>query len=356
MIKAIQLIDSLDTGGAEVLAVNIANLLAKENIESHLCVTRKEGLLKNKISKNVNYIFLNRKSTFDFKAILKLKNYIMKNNISIIHAHATSSFIAFCVKIIYPKVKIVWHDHYGNSEFLEQRKTFPISFFSRFFNVILSVNLNLKKWAEVNLFAKKNFMLNNFAFFNTEEKLTKLNGGEGKRIVHVAGFRAQKDHITLLKAFKIVQEKNPLWTLHLVGKIYNDSYSKSIQNFIIDNNLSGSIFMYDAKSDIKNIIAQATIGVLSSKSEGLPVALLEYGLAKLPVLVTNVGECNKVITNPESIVTPENHLLFSEKLNKLIIDNLLREKVSYALHLKVKEEFSKESFVTELINIYKNLC
>ncbi|MCH3881954.1 MULTISPECIES: glycosyltransferase [Tenacibaculum] len=356
MIKAIQLIDSLDTGGAEVLAVNIANLLAKENIDSHLCVTRKEGLLKEKVSKNVNYIFLNRKSTFDVKAILKLKNYIKKNNISIIHSHATSSFIAFCVKIIYPKVKIVWHDHYGNSEFLEYRKTVPLSLFSRFFQVIISVNLKLKEWAEQNLFAKENLMLNNFAFFNTEEKLTKLKGEEGRRIVHVAGFRAQKDHITLLKAFKIVQERNPLWTLHLVGEIYDDSYSKSIQNFIKDNNLTDSIFMYDAKSDIKNILVQATIGVLSSKSEGLPVALLEYGLAKLPVLVTDVGECNKVITNSESLVAPKNHLLFSEKLNKLIIDKLLREKISYALHLKVREEFSKESFTTELIHIYKNLC
>ncbi|APG66411.1 hypothetical protein LPB136_04630 [Tenacibaculum todarodis] len=355
-MKAIQLIDSLDIGGAEVLAVNIANLLAKEDIESHLCVTRKEGLLKDKVSKNVNYIFLNRKSTFDFKAILKLKNYIKKNQISIIHAHATSSFIAFCVKILYPKVKIVWHDHYGNSEFLENRKIVPLSVFSRFFQVIISVNVNLKEWAVENLFAKKNLMLNNFAFFNTEEKLTNLKGEEGKRIVHVAGFRAQKDHITLLKAFKIVQEKNPVWTLHLVGKIYNDSYSKSIQNFIIDNKLVDSIFMYNAKSDIKNILAQATIGVLSSKSEGLPVALLEYGLAKLPVLVTNVGESNKVVINSESIVTPENYLLFSEKLNKLITDNLLREKVSYGLHVKVKEEFSKESFVTQLINIYKNLC
>ena len=356
MIKAIQLIDSLDTGGAEVLAVNIANLLAKENIESHLCVTRKEGLLKSKVSIDVNYIFLNRKSTFDFKAILKLKNYIKKNNILIIHAHATSSFIAFCVKFLYPKVKIVWHDHYGNSEFLEKRKPFPLSFFSRFFQVIISVNVNLKKWAEENLFAKENLVLNNFAFFNTEKKLTKLKGEEGKRIIHVAGFRAQKDHITLLKAFKIVQEENPFWTLQLVGKIYDDLYSKSIQDFILDNNLNNSVFMYDARSDIKNILSQASIGVLSSKSEGLPVALLEYGLAKLPVLVTNVGESNKVVINSESIVTPENYLLFSEKLNKLITDNLLREKVSYGLHVKVKEEFSKESFVTQLINIYKNLC
>jgi glycosyltransferase involved in cell wall biosynthesis len=48
-------------------------------------------------------------------------------------------------------------------------------------------------------------------------------------------------------------------------------------------------FVYGSQQDVENILNQATIAVLSSQSEGLPVALLEYGLYK-PVVVTAVGD------------------------------------------------------------------
>ena len=72
-MKVLQIIDSSNVGGAEVLAVNISNELARKGIESHLCVTRKEGELKSMISDSVHYLFLSKQRTLDFKAILKLK-------------------------------------------------------------------------------------------------------------------------------------------------------------------------------------------------------------------------------------------------------------------------------------------
>ena len=139
-IKVLQLIDSLQVGGAEVLAVNIANALSKQGLVSHLCATRTEGPLKENIEQAVGYLFLERKKTVDIKSIKKLKKYIKKNNISIIHAHSTSYFIAICVKFIYPKLKIVWHDHYGKSEFLNKTSRLSIQFISfAFSGVILSL-------------------------------------------------------------------------------------------------------------------------------------------------------------------------------------------------------------------------
>lgn len=46
-MRIIQLIDSLEAGGAERMAVNFANGLASKADFSGLVCTRKEGLLKN---------------------------------------------------------------------------------------------------------------------------------------------------------------------------------------------------------------------------------------------------------------------------------------------------------------------
>ena len=64
-IRVLQLLDSLHAGGAEVLAVNIANALSNEGVESHLCTTRNEGPLKENINPSVGYLFLERKRIVD---------------------------------------------------------------------------------------------------------------------------------------------------------------------------------------------------------------------------------------------------------------------------------------------------
>lgn len=353
-LNVIQIIDSLNVGGAEVLAVNITNELAKQpNIESHLCVTRLEGVLKKNIDKEVGFLFLKRNSTVDFSAIIRLKKYIRKHKIHIIHAHGTSSFIAFCIKVIYPKIKVVWHDHYGID--LKCRKVYPIKIFSSFFSQIIVVNSELKAWAIKNLSCKKVVLLNNFPFFKNKDKTTKLLGTNGKRIVCLAAFRPQKDHINLLKAFAILNQNESGWSLHLIGNDNKDAYSKSIKTYITEYQLENDVFLYGVRSDIKHILSQADIGVLASKSEGLPLALLEYGLANLPVLVTDVGECKNVINHNNALVESQNSTKFAKALQLLIENDMIRECVKQELADTVKKEYSIEAGIEKIIKIY-NEC
>jgi len=355
-LSVIQIIDSLNVGGAEMLAVNIANGLSEEEIDSHLCCTRNEGILKGNINSEVGYVFLNRKKTIDFKAILKLHRYIKKYDVKIAHAHSSSSFIAVCVKVINPKIKIIWHDHYGNSEFLDNRNVFYFKVFSYLFSVIISVNNDLKKWSQKNLKTKNVFFIRNFPFFNNQEKITTLNGLDGKRIVHLAGYRKQKDHLNLLKAFLIISKEHKDWTLHLIGKSYNDNYSNKINEFIKSENLLNKVFQYGVCSDIKNVLAQVEIGVLSSKSEGLPISLLEYALSRIPAVTTNVGECNLIIKDKRFIVDPLNSNKLAVALELLIKSRKEREKLAIGINKSVRLKFSKQNTISKLINIYNKNC
>jgi glycosyltransferase involved in cell wall biosynthesis len=354
-IRALQLIDSLHVGGAEVLAVNIANALSNEGVESHLCVTRNEGPLKENIKPSVGYLFLERKKTIDITAIKKLKNYIKKNNISIIHAHSTSYFLAICVNFIYPKLKIIWHDHYGKSESLKNTSRLSIQLVSFLFNGVISVNSILFEWSTKYLMVKRVYFLNNFPLFVDLNKTTFLKGEKGKRIIQVAGFRPQKNHINLLKAFNTVLKDEPNHTLHLIGKIDKSLYSNNIKGFLRKHNLLKHVFLYDACSDIKNILNQADIGVLSSDSEGLPISLLEYGLAKLPVVVTDVGDCARVVKNNTVVVPAKKSDTLANAIISLINDKVLREKVASELHAEVLNNYSRERSVKKIMNIYKEL-
>ena len=338
-----------------MMAVNIANTLAKKGIDSYLCVTRQEGDLKAKIGPEVHYLFMNKKKSLDVKALQKLVRYIKSNNINTIHAHATSYFTAFLIKLVVPKATIVWHDHYGDSENLKARKKFPLVLISRTFRTVISVNNNLNQWAQQNLKAKHFKYLANFASFGSvNQKITQLYGQNEKRIVCLANLRPQKDHLNLLKAFKMVQERHNDWTLHLVGLDFKDAYADEIKSYINRHNLNTHVFLYGSCADIKAILEHATIGVLGSKSEGLPVAMLEYGLSKLPVVVTDVGECGTVVANLESgmVVPPNDENKMAEGIIFLIENEKHRKVFGENLYKNTVLNYGKNAYITQLISIY----
>ncbi|MEP0480533.1 MAG: glycosyltransferase, partial [Nonlabens sp.] len=213
-MKVLQIIDSLDAGGAERMSVNIANELQAAGHESHLCVTRKEGLLKTAIDKEVGYIYIEKKGKLWWVALNKLKDYIKKHQIEVVHAHSTSAFTAVIVLfLLKSKPKLIWHDHYGKANQLDARPVKVLRFLSGYFNQVISVNQLLKKWALKELKCASVTYLENFATATFNQELqSPLAGKENKRIVCLANLREQKDHLNLLKAFDIVHKQFPEWS------------------------------------------------------------------------------------------------------------------------------------------------
>ena len=356
-MSILQLIDSLEAGGAERMAVNYANALAKQIEFSGLVVSRKEGPLVNQIDEGVSYLFLNRNNVIDFKALFKLRNYVLLHKVTVVHAHSTSFFLAFLLKLIHPSIKILWHDHYGDSEFLYKRPVLALRLIAPFFSGIIAVNQKLKVWAQEIMHFENAIYLPNFP---TEEKNitedTVLEGIEGKRIICLANLRVQKDHFLLLDVAKKLKGSHPEWTFHLVGKDFDDAYSKQIQSLIIAHHLEKNVFLYGTKQDIKNILDQSTIAILTSQSEGLPMAILEYGLHKKPVVVTAVGELPMVIQNGKNgfLIDSQNDELFYKAILELIEKELLRGDVGEALYKSVIENYSEKRVLKQYLNWLQN--
>jgi glycosyltransferase involved in cell wall biosynthesis len=357
-MRILQLIDSLEAGGAERMAVNYANALSGEISLSALVTTRKEGVLKKQLEEKVSYFFLNRKSTVDLKSIFRLRSFVCKHEINIIHAHGTSFFLAFFLKLIYPRIKIIWHEHYGARVSQSRMDNIMLFFSSIFFSSIFVVNHQLEAWVKKNLFPSKVCFIPNFTTLDLRQKRTTfLSGNDEKRIVCLANLKKPKNHFAILTAFKEKRLNDLGWTLHLIGKDYNDSYSILLKNFIKENNLENVVFIYDSKNDIQHILAQATIGILASSAEGFPVTILEYGLAKLAVVSTNVGYCSEIIEDNVNglLFNPSDDLQIQNQLLKMVSDKELREKFALELHKSVSNNYSKDKIIGILLSRYKQI-
>jgi len=355
-MRVLHVIDSLQPGGAERMAVSYAELLHKNGHASYLCSTRFEGILKENLSSDIGYLFLNKKSSVDIIAFLKLRNFIKKNEIEIVHAHSTSYFFASLLKLSGLSIKLVWHDHYGESELLKIRKSKILKLLSPSFDGIISVNKKLKDWAIENLMIKNVVMINNFV---PDSQLTnfkqKLKGPEESfKIICLANLRPQKDHLNLIKAFEKLSEKINT-TLHLIGNDPNTSYSTKIFQYISNSEFRNQIFYYGIQKDVNQFLRLADLGVLASRSEGLPVALLEYGLAGIPVVVTDVGECKEVLNNFGICINANDSELLSESIFQYSKNKFKREKDAVNFQNHIYSKFGEDVIYEEVISFYKNL-
>lgn len=352
-MRIIQIIDSLEAGGAERMAVNYANALFPEVGFSGLVVTRKEGLLFNQIHPSVSYLFLKKKRRLDLNAVFKLRSYVLKNKVTHIHSHSTSFFLAFLLKLTLPSLKIIRHDHYGNNEFLENRPHLILRLTAFFFDGVIAVNQNLKNWSEQVLKSKNVIYFPNFTCRDINiNEYTNLNGSDGKRIISLANLRSQKNHFLLLEVAEKLKESHSDWTFHLVGQDFGDEYSRTIKQIVEKKKLGETVFFYGSKKDILNILDQADIAILTSNSEGLPVSLLEYGKQKKAVVVTDVGEVKHIIRHKKNglLVPSLNPEAFYNALIECIEDEQLRINLGKRLFETVSEKFSEKLIIKKYLN------
>ncbi len=147
-------------------------------------------------------------------------------------------------------------------------------------------------------------------------------------------------------------KENPEWQAS-----FRLDEARRILKEIEDNKLSANIFLYGSRPDISNILDQCEIGVLSSKSEGLPIALLEYGQASLAVITTKVGECVAVVESKTYgiLINSEDKEQLSNSICYLIENEDIRLKKAKAFNEKVQNEYSENTVMNKIINVYNKI-
>ena len=358
-IRVLHLIDSLALGGAERMAVNLCNVLAESGCEMHLCATRLSGPMQEFISPNVRFLELNKKRTFDLAAILRLWSYIRQHGIQVIHAHSSSFFMGCLMKWM-TGARLVWHDHNGKRvELLDSNR--KLRLFSSAFDAVMCVNETLRQWAANHLFVDPAFItyLPNFPSLEYSSNPLKeaLPGCKERRIICTANLRFPKDHSTLVAAMRNVCDQFPNAQLFLVGADDNDDYSIALKSQIQEMGLDENMHILGQRPDISDILKECSIGVLSSESEGLPVSLLEYGLAGLAVACTDVGECATVLGDGEygKVVPAKNPEALASALLELLSNISEREVLGNRFHKHVEQNYSGHAIALDVRRIYSKV-
>ena len=170
----------------------------------------------------------------------------------------------------------------------------------------------------------------------------------------IGRFHEQKDHVTLLHAWRAVLDREPSAVLALVGW---GGMEDELHEVAVTLGLGAGMRFVAPRSDIEPVYADSDIFVLSSLWEGLPYVLLEAMAYRLPVVSTNVDGIPEAVVDGKTgvLVEPSDPAVLATAVLELIADPSRREAMGVAGRAHVAEQFSLDKMVDGTLRAYRQV-
>ena len=335
-IKILHIIDTLDVGGAERIAVTLANIFAERGHEiGFMIILPGDNPLQAELNKKIKIFLLNRKNKYSPLYSKEIASITSRYDFIHIHSRHNLRYIWFN-NLIYPiKVnKIIFHDHHGNIN-----NDHSIGLISR---VIISkiiycgVSKELCKWAEEICHVKKAYLLENVVL--KQSIINQSNRIDNRiQLILVSNIHPRKNIEFSIEVINGLIKKSRQYCLDIFGKITDKEYYFKLKGLIKTYGLEDLITINPDCNNIQKILYKYDLALHTSKSETGPLVLIEYLAQSLPFLAFSTGE---VITKLE------------ELFSILVINNF--DKNNWISQIERILNLDRNQIIEKMTNIYLN--
>ncbi len=161
--------------------------------------------------------------------------------------------------------------------------------------------------------------------------VTRLGGGisplDANTVIAVGRYTRQKGYDLLVRAWAHVAPRHPDWTLRIFG---GGPREQKLGEMIEQRDLTGKVHLMGPAADVGAELSNASIYVLSSRHEGMPMVILEAMSKGLPVVSYDcpTGPAELITHGHDGLlVKPEKIHAMADAICTLIEDEELRRKL-----------------------------
>ena len=121
------------------------------------------------------------------------------------------------------------------------------------------------------------------------------SNGHQKKFLAVGRFSPKhKGFDLLIKAFAIFAQRNVDWQLVIVG---DGPEKNKLMQMIVEEGLEERIRLHPFTNEIQTYYSSASVYVLSSRWEGMPLVLVEAMSHGLPIIASDIPTCKEVLSD-----------------------------------------------------------
>lgn len=362
-MRILQVITSLEMGGAETLVVNLILRLQALGYTVDLCVfngidTPLMQKLKRE-SPNTTIYTLGR-GVYNPFYILKLAK-IMRGY-DIIHTHNSSPQLFVAIANLFTRRKLVSTEHNTSNRKRNWKWYAPIeSWMYRQYGHIICISeiaeMKLRDYMGGDWLNKESSIYNKISTINNGVDVKAISNAlpdaellslkkDRKAILMVAGFRNQKDQDTVVKALNILdKEKFEVWFAG-IGDRMDD-----VKQLVVSLGITDNVRFLGLRTDIPNVLKAADFIVMSSHWEGLSLSNVEGMSAHKPFIASDVNGLREVTKGYGVLFPHEDATILAQVIKSLAGDETYYHEIAERCYNRASE-FDISKMVAEYNFIY----
>lgn len=304
----------------------------------------------------------------DLLATIEMVRFIKKNKIDIVHTHSSKAGILGRWAGALAKVKIIIHTVHGWS-FNDFQKPFLRDLYGRLERlsakftdkIIVVSNHDRQKGLEHKIGSEDKYSLLRYGIerpqFGTKDPSVRKELGisdDALVVGTIACFKPQKELEDFVRLAFLIREVFPQARFLMVG---DGILRKKIEKRIAEFNLGPQFILAGWRRDIPRVLSAMDVFVLTSLWEGLPIAVLEAMVSRVPVVATHTGGISEIIAEGETGFLVPCHDMPSmlEKINTLLRDASLKERIIQRAEQCIDGKFDTKTMVKAHEDLYQEL-
>lgn len=346
-MKVLHILSSNRYSGAENVACQIISMFNNGD-DFEFAYASPDGEIKSSLNeRGIKFLPMAKSSKSEVKRVIN------EFKPDIIHAHDIK---AICMALLATKkIKVIGHVHRNHPDFHKfSLRSVIFKYFSK------KKNLSKIIWVSQGCFddyifnksiAFKSVVLKNIINIESIKNRAKSAEVQDKSdIVFLGRLTDVKNPLRILEIVKLLIINKPDLKVAIVGdgELYDE-----MQNVAAEGNLQNNVKFYGYQSNGYGLLKNSKVFLMTSKTEGLPMSILEAQVFGLPVV------CTKILGLEELIIEDSTGFMYTTNSQAVsIIESLLNDKDNYKKLQSNVQNFSKsfnniEKYKEKIVSIYK---
>jgi len=363
-MNILHVIDTTGPGGAETIFIALAEFTKNLSWKS-IALIRGEGWVKDQLQKlGIETIVLNSKGSFNLKFLLQLVKIIKKEQIDVIQSHLLGSNVYASLAGIITKTPVICSFH-GFVDVSKNERFRWLKF--------LIIRLGAKKIVAVT--GKLKTSLEQDFLFPKRKTIAIPNGIKTEQYQDISPDYYRKK-LSLTKEILVIgslgnirEAKNYFLAIDVIKELISsglnlryliagDDTNKlalQLKERVHSLELDQVVHFLGFIEDVPLFLKSLDIFLISSASEGHPLALTQAMSAALPIVATKCGVEDIVENNETALIAESNIAGELVKKIKMVMDNPeLKNKLSQNAQVLAQTKYSVDVMFQSFLGLYSN--
>ena len=374
-MRVCHVITKPELGGAQLSTLNILAGLPKDKYSTFL-ITSPKGMLSAEF-KNLSGVgaffspFLVRplNPLYDILAFIHILLIYRRCKVALVHTHSSKAGIIGRWAARFARVSRIIHTVHG-WPFNDYQPFIIRSFFilleritASFTTKIICVSKkDLETGLKYKIAPKEKFELIKYGIPLEEFRKPKVDRLEKRKelgihnndpvVGMISCLKPQKSPLDYIKASIEVYQKMPYVNFVLIG---DGVLKRACEKALASSPLNGRFIFAGWRRDISGILDVLDLVVLTSKWEGMPIAIIEALCKGCPVVATNVGGAAELIKEGVTgyLTKPGEYQETAEYILKILEDSNALRKMKKEASLSIDSSFDIHRMLNEVESLYR---